>query len=93
MSSFEPGALVVVQDFALVRRFNSEEEHYTEKMQCGLVLTLAHIWQGLGSDGDPQPTYLVMFSRDMRLYYVPASNLMTPDRAVCPSRLFGRLRG
>ena len=92
-SDRSPGSLVVIKDFVLVRRFNSEEEHYTERMQTGLVLTLAHIWHELGSDGDAEPTYLVMFSKDMRLYYVPSSGMMSPDQATCPSRLFGRLRG
>jgi len=87
-----PGTLVVVRDFALVRRFNSEEEHYTEKMQVGLVLALTHIWSELGS-GEASPTYLVMFSRDMRLYYVAYDSLLTPSQATDPSRLFGRLRG
>lgn len=93
MLDLTPGALVVIKDFALVRRFNSEEEHYTERMQAGLVLTLSHIWHELGDSKEPQPTYLVFFSKDMRLYYVPADCLLTPDQATDPGRLFGRLRG
>lgn len=90
--SWLPGQLVVIKDFTLVRRFNSEEEHYTERMQPGLVLTLAHVWYEIGSSG-PGPTYLVMFGKDSRLYYVPGDSTLAPDRVTDPSRLFGRLSG
>lgn len=93
MHDLTPGALVVVKDFALVRRFNSESEHYTERMQTGLVLTLSHVWYELADTGQPSPTYLVMFSKELRLYYVKADDLLTPDQATSPDRLFGRLRG
>lgn len=93
MHDLTPGTLVVVKDFALVRRFNSEEEHYTGRMQAGLVLTLSHIWREVGRSVEPQPTYLVMFSNDMRLYYVTAGDLLSPDQATDPGRLFGRLSG
>lgn len=90
---YQPGQLVVIRNFTLVRRFNSEEEHYTERFQNGLLLTLSHVWHELGRDGEPDPHYLVLFSNDSRLYYVPASGLATPDWFTDPSRLFRRFRG
>ena len=88
-----PGDHVVVKDFTLVRKVGSDEEHYTERMQNGLIVQLSHLWHELGSEAEPQPTYLVLFSREMKLYYVPADGMLTPDQATDPSRLFGRLRG
>lgn len=86
-----PGTLVVVKDFTLVRRFNSEETGYTEKMQVGIVVTLSHVWYDCGRS--VEPNYLVMLSNDMRLYYVPSNGMLTPDEATDPGRLFGLLRG
>lgn len=86
-----PGTHVVIKDFSLVRRLASEEEHYTSGLQNGIVLQLAHVWRE--GDERPEPTYLVLFSRDMRIYYVPESMLLSPDEASSPGRLFGRHPG
>lgn len=87
-----PGTLIVVRDNTLVRRWGSEEEHYTQRLQNGMVLQqLAYLWRE-GEYRD-SPTYLVLFSNDMRIYLVPADSLLTPDQATDPGRLFGRLRG
>lgn len=82
---------MVIKEFTLVRRLASEEEHYTHRMQNGIVLQLAYLWRE-GEYRD-SPTYLVFFSNDMRIYYVPAGNMLTPDQATDPGRLFGRHSG
>jgi hypothetical protein len=92
MRELMPGDLVVIKDCSLVRRYLSEEEHYTHRLQNGLVIMMTHVWTELGS-GQAEPTYLVLFSRDMRLYYVARTHMLTPDQASDPSRLFGQLSG
>ena len=92
MAQLTPGSHVVVRSGALVRRYNSEEEHYIEGMATGLIIQLTSTWYETGSMELTQ-RYLVLFSVDSRMYYVEATDLLTPDQASDPGRLFGRLRG
>ena len=79
MEVLKTGDLVVIKHGALVRRYQSEEEHYSWRLQSGMVLMLNYAWIDLGS-GAPELNYLVLFSHDMRMYYVARRNLLLPDQ-------------
>ena len=92
--SFLPGQFVIVQASALVRRFGSEEEHYTRGLQNGIVIQQSHVWHEFVADHDDyglKVDYMVLFSNDTRVYYVSAKSMMLPDQATSPGRLFYRL--
>lgn len=94
---WQPGQLVVVAGFSLVRRFRSEEEHYTARHQNAMVVQKTCVlFEGdcdewaLGPERGLSTSYLVLFSNDMRMYYVGCSRLLHPSSVEDPSRLFGR---
>ena len=91
MSELTPGMLVVVLDNTMVRRMGSEEEHWTPRSQHGLIVQKSHQWHEAGRGDEVLPDYLVLFSNDSRMYYVPGDRLCTLDAFHDPSRLFGRL--
>lgn len=93
MPELTPGTLMLVRPSSLVRRWNSEEEHYTSRLQNVIVIQRSHQWREDASDREVFPDYLVLFSNDGRMYLVSAGHLVTPDQARDPSRLFGRLSG
>jgi len=95
MSDLMPGQMVVIKAGALIRRCGSEEESYTMGLQNGIVIQQSHLWHEAGREDDfgLKVDYMVLFSADSRMYYVTAGDLMTPDQAMSPDRLFGRLRG
>lgn len=82
-----PGQLVVVRPGSLVRRWASEEEFYTDKLQLGIVIQHASTWNDHGMD-TVQCDYLVMFDSG-RIYLVGGFRLVHTDHARDPSRLFG----
>lgn len=90
-----PGELRVVKTFTLVRKYGSEEEHYTQGLQNAFVISKSHTWSEPGEtdDGEIYPHYLVLFSNDSRMYLVPGNCLMHPDHARDPGRLFGTAHG
>jgi hypothetical protein len=89
-----PGTLRVVTGGALVRKWGSEEEHYTQGMQIGTVINKLHAWVEPGQHGDKvYPCYLVLFSNDSRMYVVPGNHLAHPDHVKDPGRLFGAAHG
>jgi hypothetical protein len=78
-----PGDLVVIKKFMLVRQANSEEERYTNEMQIGIVVQLSNLFRELGWTGPwVDPTYLVLSSKEMKLYHVPAGSVVNPDDAL-----------
>lgn len=89
-----PGDLLVVDSFALVRRWGSEDEHYTGPYQMCIVISKHHSWSEPGQFGDrAYQCYLVLFSNDSRMYVVPGNKLLQPDRIKDPGRLFGPAHG
>ena len=93
MSELEPGTLVVVKNGATIRRHGSEEEQWVNRPELAMVVQKSHQWhEGVGNDA-VEATYLVLFSKDNRMYYVAAGNLAHPDHAHDAGRLFGRIVG
>lgn len=86
-----PGQLVVINAHTLVRRWRSEEEHYTSGLQNAMVLQLTHACYET-HDEQLVETFLTLFSSDMRIYYVPRHRMMSIDQVTNPARLFGCLR-
>lgn len=84
-----PGTLRVVLRGALVRKWRSEEEHYTERMQLGTIISTVQTWSEPGQYGGKiHPCYLLLFSNDSRMYVVSENNLAHPDHITDPGRLF-----
>ena len=88
VSELTTGMMVLIKDFSLIRRHDSEEEHYTSGFQYALVLHRGFRNHEISS-GEIKTAWLVFSSRDTTLYYVYSDRLMTMDDARDPSRLFG----
>jgi hypothetical protein len=84
MKRINPGDLVIIDKFMLVFQADSEEERYTNEMQIGIVIQISHLWRELLGWTGPwaDPTYLVLSSKKMKLYHVPAGNVMPLDETL-----------
>lgn len=86
MPDFRPGDLGVVRHNTLVRRWLTEEEHWTTKMEPCLVLATGIWCRRVNDDGNDTDRILVLL-RD-GAYIVANVCVYTPDQVADPSRLF-----
>jgi hypothetical protein len=94
LSELTPGELVVVRYGAIVNRHGFNEEMYTTCPLAALVIQKSHEWKEVTEDDRlVSATYIVLMSDDSRMYLVSRADLVHPDQATDPSRLFTRLSG